>query len=136
MIKSLSDKGSTLDGHSIILSETDLQGTIVQVNEAFCSISGYSREELIGSPHNIIRHPDMPKELFQKLWSDIKNGEVFRAVIKNRKKDGSHYWVNATIMPVFQAGQIIRYVGGRNYIKDDHLAEELYRMQALKLGWA
>ena len=120
---------------SVIISETDLFGTIVFVNDTFCTISGFSRVELVGSPHNIIRHPSMPKELFRLLWSTIKRGESFRAIIKNKMKDGHHYWVNATIMPVYQGGQIIRYIGGRRYIKDDRLAEDLYRTQALQFGW-
>lgn len=70
------------------------------------------------------------------MWTTIQSGEVFRAVIKNRMKSGDHYWVNATIMPVFQGGEIIRYIGGRHHIKDDLLAEDLYRKQLIKLGWA
>ena len=119
---------------SVIISETDLNGTIVFANDAFCTISGFSREELVGSPHNIIRHPTMPKELFRLMWSSLQQGEIFRAVIKNKRKDGRHYWVNATIMPVFEGGQIIRYIGGRHLIKDDQLAEDLFRTQAMKLG--
>jgi len=69
----------------------------------------------------------MPKELFHHLWTTIKNGEVFRGIIKNMKKDGGHYWVNATIMPVFQHGEIVRYIGGRHYISDEKVAEELFR---------
>lgn len=71
----------------------------------------------------------MPKELFQQLWSTIQRGDVFRAVIKNRTKRGQHYWVNATIMPVFHGGQIVRYVGGRYLLNDDRAAEELFRKQ-------
>ena len=113
----------------VIISETDLLGNIVTANDPFCSISGYRRDELIGSPHNIIRHPSMPKELFRELWLTIQRGDVFRAIIKNRAKDGTHYWVNATIMPVFQGGQIVRYLGGRYLLNDDRLAEELFKKQ-------
>jgi len=122
--------GFNLEGrNSVIISEADLLGTILSANDPFCAISGYSKDELIGQSHNIIRHPSMPKELFRQLWITIKGGETFRAVIKNRAKDGSHYWVNATIMPVFQGGKIIRYVGGRHLITDDKLAEELFQKQ-------
>jgi methyl-accepting chemotaxis protein len=113
----------------VIISETDLLGNIVSANESFCAVSGYSRDELVGKPHNIIRHPSMPKELFQKLWSTIQQGDVFRAVIKNSTKNGNHYWVNATIMPVFSGREIIRYVGGRHVIEDENLAEELFKKQ-------
>jgi PAS domain S-box-containing protein len=113
----------------VIISETDLFGNIVSANDSFCAVSGYGREELVGKPHNIIRHPSMPKELFQKLWSTIQQGDVYRAVIKNQTKSGNHYWVNATIMPVFTGRKIIRYVGGRHLIDDENLAEELFKKQ-------
>jgi len=119
---------------SVIISETDLQGNIVYANDAFCAISGFSRPELIGAPHNIIRNPAMPKEIFQMLWSTIQGGDVFRAIIKNQSKTGEHYWVNATIMPVFQGGKIIRYIGGRHHIPDEQLAQDLFKKQLLKLG--
>ena len=120
---------------SVIISETDPYGTILHANDNFCAISGYSREALEGMPHNIIRHPSMPKELFRQLWSTIKKGEVFRATIKNQKKDGNPYWVNATIMPVYENNQIVRYVAGRHYISDEKLAEELFRNEARLFGW-
>lgn len=119
------DEGKKL----VIISETDLKGHILSANDPFCAVSGYSRDELIGSPHSIIRHPSMPKELFQQLWSTIQNGEVFRGIIKNRTKEGAHYWVNATIMPVFQGSKIVRYVGGRYLLNDDQLAEDLFKNQ-------
>jgi PAS domain S-box-containing protein len=123
--------GLNLEGerNPVIISETDLHGTILSANDPFCAISGYRRDELIGRSHNIIRHPSMPKELFHQLWMTIKNGDVFRALIKNQAKDGNHYWVNATIMPVFHGGKITRYVGGRHLITDDTLAEELFQRQ-------
>lgn len=118
---------------SIIISETDLHGTILFVNQPFCYISGFSNGELVGSPHNIIRHPSMPKELFQLLWATIKRGEVFRAVIKNKKKDGDFFWVNATIMPVIEGGKIRRYVGGSKFIPDVVVAESLFEGQLSRL---
>jgi len=123
--------GLNLEGerNSVIISETNLYGTILSANDSFCNISGYKRDELIGSSHNIIRHPSMPKELFRQLWMTLQQGDTFRAVIKNRAKDGSHYWVSATIMPVFQGDKIIRYVGGRHLITDEELAEELFKKQ-------
>ena len=107
----------------------------MRANDHFCDISGYSRQELEGKPHNIIRHPSMPKELFRQLWSNIKKGEVFRGIIKNQRKDGSHYWVNATIMPVYEHNQIVKYIGGRHYISDEKLAEGPFRNEAQKFGW-
>ena len=117
------------DRNPVIISETDLQGKIIAANDPFCAVSGYRRDELIGSPHNIIRHPTMPRELFRQLWLTIQRGDVFRGVIKNQAKDGHYYWVNATIMPVFHGGQIVRYVGGRHLLFDDKLAEDLFMKQ-------
>jgi len=83
----------TLDPKKYILSKTDTKGVIEYGNEYFVEISGYSEEELIGKPHNIIRHPDMPKIVFKLLWQRIKNKEDITAIVKNRAKDGRYYWV-------------------------------------------
>jgi PAS domain S-box-containing protein len=113
-----------------LLSETDTFGTILFVNDDFCKVAKYEREELIGKPHNIIRHPDMPKKLFAFLWNTIQAGNVFRGIIKNKAKDNSHYWVQAIIMPILDKDQkIIKYLGVRHHIKDNVYAEELYRSQ-------
>ena len=113
-----------------LFSETDNHGTILRVNDAFCEVSKYSRDELIGKSHNIIRHPDMPKRLFEDLWRTIQSGDIFRGVIKNRAGDNSHYWVNATIMPrTNQKNEIVKYVGVRHLIADDRTAEELFDFQ-------
>lgn len=121
-----------------LFSETDIFGTIVFANDAFCTVSKYTLAELIGKPHNIIRHPDMPKELFKLLWSTIKMGEVFRGVIKNKAKDGSHYWVNATLMAITdQKNQISKFLGARHLLSDDKLAIELFeqQMKSYELPW-
>ena len=122
-------------GLTTILSESDLYGTITLVNSKLVEVSKYSREELIGKPHNIIRHADMPKELFRVFWDTIKKGRVFRGIIKNRCKDGTHYWVDATIVPVVNdEGKITKYIGARYHISDDSCAERLYNKQALMLN--
>ena len=118
-----------------ILSEADLFGNILLANEKLCEVSKYRRDELIGKPHNIFRHPDMPRELFRVFWTTIKQGQVFRGIIKNRAKDGTHYWVDATIVPVKdEDGKIAKYIGARYHITDDKIAEELYRRQAEKMN--
>ena len=95
---------------NIIMSRTDLKGVITKVSSAFCDISGYSASELIGQNHNIIRHPDMPKELFANLWETIKSGKDWHGEIKNRKKNGDFYWVETTIHPnLDNIGKIISY---------------------------
>lgn len=123
----VSDQAS---GQVTLFSESDIYGTITFVNEAFCEVAKYSKEELIGAPHNIVRHPDMPKKLFQLFWATIKRGEVFRVVIKNRAKDGTYYWVQATIMPIQNNNkEVIKYVGARHLISDDKKGGELYAQQ-------
>ena len=88
---------------NLIASKTDLKGIILEVSEKFCEISKYSREELIGKSHNIVRHPDMKDELFKEIWTTIKNGKTWHGEIENLAKDGSTYWVDTTIIPEFDS---------------------------------
>jgi len=106
---------------SVIFSKTDLSGKITYANEAFVSISGYSRDELIGSPHNIVRHPDMPSATFKELWGTIQSGQTWKGVIKNRKKDGSSYTVESTIIPILNnKNEICEYIALRYDITNIH----------------
>jgi aerotaxis receptor len=84
----------------VIISRTDLKGRITMVNDAFVAISGYSTEELIGQPHNLLRHPDMPSEAFRDLWATVKAGRSWSAIVKNRCKNGDHYWIRANVTPL------------------------------------
>jgi methyl-accepting chemotaxis protein len=102
-----------------IVSESDKKGDIVSINEKFVEVSKYSRDELIGKPHNTTRHPDMPKETFKELWSTIGRGDIFRGVIKNRAKDGTPYYVNAVIAPIMgDNGKLMKYLGVQYEITD------------------
>ena len=102
-----------------IISKTDLKGIITYVNTPFCKLAGYPKEELIGKPHNIIRHPDMPKEIFKTLWSVIEKGESFRGFIKNLRKDGKYYWVEAFIQPIYnENGTKVGYISSRKPISE------------------
>ncbi len=102
-----------------LVSKTNTKGVITYANDSFVEISGYSKEELIGKNHNIIRHPDMPKEIFAELWEKIKNKQIFRGIIKNRKKDGSAYYVDSMVMPLLDInGNIEEYIGIRHNITD------------------
>ena len=104
---------------SNIVSITDTKGVIKYVNEKFCEITGYSKEELIGQPHNIVRHPDMPKEAFANLWKTIQAKKIWQGVVKNRKKDGDYYTVDATILPITdEDDNIIEYIGLRHDLTD------------------
>jgi PAS domain S-box-containing protein len=113
----------------IISSTTDLKGKITDVSEAFCDISGFTREEIIGKNHNVIRHPDMPKSAFKDLWKTIQQGKPWRGEVKNLKKDGGYYWVYANIEPLLNKHGVIEgYVAIRLDITDSvHLEEELVR---------
>ncbi|MBL0744411.1 PAS domain S-box protein [Chryseolinea lacunae] len=120
---------------STIMSESNLYGDILYVNEKFCQVSQYSREELVGAPHKKVRHPDMPGEVFKAMWTTIKAGNVFRGIVKNRKKDGSHYWVDAVISPVLdERGKPIKYIGVRYVIEDDEVGSRLFEKQLLAMG--
>ncbi len=81
----------------MIVSETNEKGQIKYANRDFCKIAGYKKEELIGKPHNMVRHPDMPKAAFKDLWNTVKNGNIWNGIVKNKTKDGDYYWVNATV---------------------------------------
>lgn len=102
---------------SSIVSKTDKRGVITFVNDKFCEISGYSPAELIGKPHNIVRHPDMPKSAFKEMWQTILEGRAWEGVVKNRKKDGSAYWVQTIINPIVDIdGRIVEFIGIRHDI--------------------
>ncbi len=113
----------------IISSTTDLKGRITDVSDAFCEISGYTRKELIGKPHSVIRHPDVPARVFRELWTTIQKGEPWRGEVKNLKKDGGYYWVYANVEPLIsRKGKIEGYAAIRLDITDSvHLEEELIR---------
>lgn len=98
------------DEDSFIVSKTDLKGNITYGNRLFIEMTGYRKEELIGAPHNIIRHPDMPASVFALLWDTIRGGEEINAYVINLAKDGSHYWVYANITPSYdEEGKVIGY---------------------------
>lgn len=113
----------------ILVSKTDRHGTIKYANVAFCRVAGYSEAELIGQPHNIVRHPDMPKVVFKLLWEHLQAGQEFWGYVKNRTKQGGYYWVFAHVTPSFDdAGQITGFHSDRRAPKESALpkVEELY----------
>lgn len=99
----------TFSEHEQLVSTTDLYGTITYANDNFCRIAGYSESELVGQPHNIVRHPDMPKAAFADLWQKLKRGDSWRGMVKNRCKNGDYYWVDAYVTPLCQGNEIIGY---------------------------
>jgi len=128
--KLLQEYKDTVD-ESTILSKSDPKGIITYVNKKFCEVSGYTKEELIGQPHNIVRHQDMPKEAFFEVWDTIKNKkQTWHGEVKNRKKDGSHYWVEATIKPILDTdGEIVEFIGLRTDITELENYKEILKNQ-------
>ena len=117
----------------IISSITNLQGKIIDVSEAFCTISGFSRQELIGKNHNIVRHPDMPKSAFKELWEQIKDEKPWKGKVKNLKKDGNSYWVYANIEPLRNSKGIIdSYISIRVDITETELLLEKVKAEEIK----
>lgn len=110
---------------SSIVSKTDLKGNITHVNDLFCEMSQYTRYELLGKPHNIVRHPDTPKSVFEDMWNTILNKKVWHGVVTNRKKDGTAYFVNATVKPILDTkGDIVEFISIRHDITDRIMAEK------------
>ncbi len=107
----------------LIISSTDLKGIITYANRKFCEIAGYSKNELVGSNHNIIRHPDMPKAAFKELWKTIKSGKEWTGIVKNLRKDGRHYWAYSHITPVYSDKKISGYTAARRPASSEEIAE-------------
>lgn len=125
----VTQKELPLPNGAVLITKTDTRGIITYTNDAFVAISGYSREELVGKSHNIVRHPDMPPQTFKWLWDTLKSERPWRGMVKNRCKNGDHYWVRATVSPVIEEGKIIGYVSVRKAPTRAQVAEaqSLYR---------
>ncbi len=119
------------DGSRSIYSTTDLKGRITYANPYFIEVSGFSEEELIGSPHNMVRHPDMPPAAFGDLWATIKSGLPWTAMVKNRRKNGDYYWVQATVTPIMANGVATGYISVRTKPSREQVdaATKLYKKE-------
>lgn len=115
----------------MIVSETDAKGNITYANNDFCKIAGFTKEELIGQPHNILRHSDMPKAAFKQLWESVQNGKTWNGIVKNRCKDNDYYWVNATVYPV-QKAEGKRYISVRVKPTQDEVQNAIKLYKQLK----
>lgn len=116
----------------LIVSSTDLNGILTHVNDAFVAISGYIKEELLGKPHHILRHPDMPSEAFADLWATVKAGNKWHGYVKNLCKDGGHYWVYATVVPNIRRGEVVGYTSVRRKPSRSKIEEASKQYAALK----
>ncbi len=127
----------TFSDDDMLVSATDLSSIIQYCNPAFIEVSGFTHDELIGQPHNLIRHPDMPPEAFADLWATVKQGKSWTALVKNRRKNGDFYWVRANVTPIVQNGQTVGYLSVRTRPDRDEVrdAESLYaRLRAGQAG--
>ncbi|WP_038756649.1 methyl-accepting chemotaxis protein, partial [Burkholderia pseudomallei] len=102
-----------LPDDATLMSTTDLHGRITYANATFVHVSGFSSDEIVGAPHNVVRHPDMPRDAFADMWATLKRGEPWTALVKNRRKNGDHYWVRANAVPVIRGGQTQGYMSVR-----------------------
>lgn len=128
----VTDQERTFSPDTRLVSSTDLEGRIVHCNDHFVAISGFTREELIGQPHNIVRHPDMPQLAYQVMWEHLKAGKPWMGLVKNRCKDGGYYWVDAYVTPVTENGKIVGFESVRSCPSKDAVrrAEKLYARYA------
>ncbi len=113
----------------LIVSRTDTAGIITQCNPSFVEMSGYPEAEIVGQPHCILRHPDMPTAAFRDLWDTVKAGRQWNGYVKNLRKDGGHYWVYATVVPNIRDGQIVGFTSVRREASHEKViaAEAQYR---------
>ncbi|HCR1039829.1 TPA: methyl-accepting chemotaxis protein [Enterobacter hormaechei] len=118
-----------LDDDTTLMSTTDLHSYMTHTNDTFVQVSGFTLQELLGQPHNIVRHPDMPKAAFADMWYTLQKGEPWSGIVKNRRKNGDHYWVRANAVPMVRNGQMTGYMSIRTRATQDEVAavEPLYK---------
>jgi PAS domain S-box-containing protein len=123
------DEEVTFDNHEQLVSTTDTRGVITYANSVFCKVAGYTPEELVGKNHNIVRHPDMPKAAFKELWGHLETHGEWRGAVKNRCKDGRHYWVDAFVTAIYENGEVTGYQSVRTKLgdKEKSRAAALYK---------
>lgn len=116
----------------LIVSRTDRQGIITHANAAFVEMSGYVRDELIGQPHAILRHPDMPALAFADLWQTVERREAWHGYVKNLRKDGTHYWVYATVIANVRGGEVVGYTSVRRKPSRNRINECIVHYQRMR----
>lgn len=125
----VSQQNTPLDDDITLMSTTDLESYITHANDTFVQVSGYQLNELLDKPHNLVRHPDMPKAAFADMWYTLKQGEPWSGIVKNRRKNGDHYWVRANAVPMVREGRVTGYMSIRTRATDEEIAavEPLYK---------
>ena len=112
-IRQVTNRNVEVGGRRALQSKTDLDGVITHASQSLAEISGFTREELIGQPQNILRHPDVPDTVYHLMWGEIGAGREFFSLVKNRCKNGDHYWVMMRAAPIMQAGKRVGYTSAR-----------------------
>ena len=125
-------KETVLNKNAFLVSETDAKGIIRFANEDFCNIAGYSLSEMLGKPHNMVRHKDMPKAAFKSLWDTVQKGEIWNGIVKNKTKNGGYYWVNATAYPSKNEKGELRYISVRIKPTDKEIEDAINLYKTLK----
>ncbi|MGO1272049.1 MAG: methyl-accepting chemotaxis protein [Pseudomonas helleri] len=123
----ITQRERTFPAQQRLISTTDTKGVITYCNDDFVDISGFSRDELVRAPHNLVRHPDVPSAVFEHMWSTLKKGMPWMGIVKNRCKSGDHYWVNAYVTPVFENERVVGYES----VRVKPTAEQIRRAEAL-----
>ncbi len=116
-----------IPGDATLVSTTDIQGRILHCNRSFIEVSGFDRDELLGQPHNIVRHPDMPEQAFQDMWDTVQRGEPWSGLIKNRRRNGDYYWVRANVTPLMRGDAPVGYMS----VRTAPVPHEVERAEAL-----
>ncbi|PRB81294.1 chemotaxis protein [Pseudomonas sp. MYb185] len=124
----------TFNANQRLISTTNLKGVVTYCNDAFVEVSGFDREELIGQAHNIVRHPDVPQAVYAHLWNDLKQGRSWMGVVKNRCKNGDHYWVNAFITPIREDDEVVGFESVRTQTTPDQVARATRLYARLNAG--
>lgn len=112
-----------LNEESVLISRSDLKGRVTFANATFVDVSGYTRDELIGAPHNLLRHPDMPEAAYADFWKTIQSGATWQGIVKNRRKNGDYYWVSATVAPLKDGDRVVGYTSVRRKVSSDAVAQ-------------
>jgi aerotaxis receptor len=128
----VTDRETMFPAGELIVSQTDRAGVITMCNEAFVRMSGFTREDLIGQPHSILRHPDMPRAAFADLWQTVEAGKRWSGYVKNLRKDGGFYWVFATVIPMVRDGQIVGHTSVRRQPSRTRVDEAAQLYQTLR----
>lgn len=130
----VSDREIPFPEETVLVSKTDSKGVITYVNPDFAKVSGFPEEELIGHSHNVVRHPDMPPEVFEDLWYTLKAGDTWTGIIKNRTKAGDHYWVRANVTPITQLDGSLGYMSVRTTVSDSEKRAAQENYAAIRAG--